>query len=122
MLPLAVLLIFLLKGTTAQGKTCIYLYFFVSPYLSLCTLLHIYKVAKSSLFSHEECDNGWLTYDEHCYFMSNDASLLDFNWHQARDYCLQEGGELASIHSQEEQDFIIHMVIITANVNYQKRQ
>ena len=31
------------------------------------------------------------------------------NWDSARDYCQTEGGELASIHSEEENNAVVHL-------------
>nr|XP_046236153.1 galactose-specific lectin nattectin [Scatophagus argus] len=48
------------------------------------------------------CPYGWSRYGEHC-FMFIDSEKT---WIEAEGYCLFEGGNLASIHSQEENHFI----------------
>ena len=42
--------------------------------------------------------------------MSDTAELTEMSWHQGRSYCMQQGGELISIHSKEEQDMTLQMV------------
>lgn len=58
------------------------------------------------------CDlaSGWLPYGGACYFVSSSPELTSSNWFQARRYCLQQGGELASVHSDNERKFIIGLV------------
>jgi len=50
------------------------------------------------------CDemNGWHEFEDHCYKTFGDIT----NWNNAKDTCLSHDANLASIHSQEEDDFI----------------
>ncbi|XP_072174350.1 macrophage mannose receptor 1-like [Diadema setosum] len=60
------------------------------------------------------CDNDpdWLKYDTdmgtYCYFFSAGATPAGRNkdWYDANEYCMEAGGYLVSIHSQDEIDFL----------------
>lgn len=59
-----------------------------------------------------KCLPGWWTYGRHCYFAYN--GKVGFSWPEARHFCQEvNGGELASIHSRAEVEFI-------RNINYTK--
>jgi hypothetical protein len=48
------------------------------------------------------CPSGWVEFDNHCYqFHPNNQ-----NWSRAHSDCIEAGGNLASVHSQAENDFI----------------
>jgi len=53
------------------------------------------------------CDeiNGWNEFEDHCYKIFNDDSF-ETGWNEAKDICLSHDANLASIHSQDEDDFI----------------
>ena len=44
----------------------------------------------------EACKEGWEKKEEHCYLWSTDKK----NWNDAEDFCLKEGGHLASATSK----------------------
>ncbi|XP_050405448.2 macrophage mannose receptor 1 [Patella vulgata] len=48
------------------------------------------------------CHPGWKSYTSNCYLVVRTSNT----WLQARDYCRQNGGDLASIGSREENNFI----------------
>jgi len=48
------------------------------------------------------CPDDWEEYDGHCYL----EVLEEFMWIEAENECTLQGGHLASIHSQDEQDFV----------------
>ena len=53
---------------------------------------------------------GWMPHEGHEYFFSHMNGVLDTMWFDARDYCMREGGDLASIHNDEEKNFIYETV------------
>uniref|UniRef100_A0A4W4GD15 C-type lectin domain-containing protein n=1 Tax=Electrophorus electricus TaxID=8005 RepID=A0A4W4GD15_ELEEL len=58
------------------------------------------------------CLPGWWPYGSHCYMVYNGKE--GFSWHEARYRCqLIRGGDLASVHSRAEAEFI-------RNINYTK--
>uniref|UniRef100_A0A669F0Z1 C-type lectin domain-containing protein n=1 Tax=Oreochromis niloticus TaxID=8128 RepID=A0A669F0Z1_ORENI len=60
----------------------------------LCCVLSIFS-------AHSQCQSGWREYENKCYFFSTDTK----SWFEANEFCL-EGGNLASIHTQEEEEFL----------------
>jgi hypothetical protein len=54
------------------------------------------------------CPDSWEEYDGHCYL----AVLEEFRWVEAESECTLQGGHLASIHSQDEQDFIFQLLAV----------
>ncbi|XP_061447216.1 snaclec EMS16 subunit beta-like [Rhineura floridana] len=53
------------------------------------------------------CDEGWFQYKDACYLPITDQAQ---NWFTAKDHCGNVGAHLASIHSDEEQNFIFHLM------------
>ncbi|XP_036384637.1 C-type mannose receptor 2 [Megalops cyprinoides] len=53
------------------------------------------------------CDAGYLLYGDHCYHFETETVK---NWDDAQAYCINQNGNLASVHSQEE------MSILTAHM------
>ncbi len=51
------------------------------------------------------CPDDWEEYDGHCYLVVVECLI----WTEAENECTLHGGHLASIHSQEEQDFIYNL-------------
>ena len=58
-------------------------------------------------------EDGWIQFskdqggaDEFCYFF-NDNFNVRFNWFRAYDTCIEKGGRLASISSEQENNFIM---------------
>ncbi|XP_063066766.1 macrophage mannose receptor 1, partial [Engraulis encrasicolus] len=53
------------------------------------------------------CDQGYLLYGDSCYHFESEEVR---NWNDAEQYCVRQGGHLASIHSPEEVGFFVaHM-------------
>jgi hypothetical protein len=46
---------------------------------------------------------------------------VTMSWHQARDFCASQGGHLATIHSQEEHDFVFQNLVFTTDPAEQRR-
>lgn len=51
---------------------------------------------------HVGCESGWNAYDGWCYYSSTE--YLGFN--EAEQRCVDMGGHLASVHSQEVNEFL----------------
>lgn len=61
------------------------------------------KNAKEScLCAQGSCDYGWVQYKNACYKRFNDI----VSWPEAESTCLSRNSHLASIHSEEENDFV----------------
>lgn len=59
----------------------------------------------------EWCDGSWLKYGDHCYLLlSAGRQYPPTTWYASRDRCRGEGGELASIHSSQENDWLVSKV------------
>merc|ERR1712243_531913 len=54
----------------------------------------------------EACGQGWENNTEHCYLLSNDH----LNWTAAEDFCMAEGGHLASVVSYATLNFVAGMM------------
>jgi hypothetical protein len=54
------------------------------------------------------CGTGWVLYNQNCYYFGNGSQLL--TWFDARTTCNQMGAELASIHSQDEDNMLVGQV------------
>lgn len=65
----------------------------------LVCLLFIFSVLAAT---GVDCDDGWSGYGSNCYKLLTEYSDIDV----CRRHCRQAGGDLASIHSKEENDFI----------------
>lgn len=55
------------------------------------------------------CPNEWVKFDKYCYLIRNKYHGVR-TWSLARQYCLDKGSDLASIHSYEEQAFLYDIV------------
>uniref|UniRef100_A0A1I8HVV4 C-type lectin domain-containing protein n=1 Tax=Macrostomum lignano TaxID=282301 RepID=A0A1I8HVV4_9PLAT len=53
-----------------------------------------------------DCGDGWKYFNESCYLIS--SQLL--TWHQSLKTCREHGGDLVSIHSFEENDFLTGLI------------
>ncbi|XP_023930741.1 macrophage mannose receptor 1-like [Lingula anatina] len=52
-------------------------------------------------------DSDWLAHKDYCYFISGSYGSGTKSWYDARKYCMQNGGDLASIHDSDENDFLL---------------
>ncbi|XP_040202225.1 hepatic lectin-like isoform X2 [Rana temporaria] len=48
------------------------------------------------------CENGWLEFEDHCYFFSN----FELNWTNAEKMCLNRESHLVIVNSESEQTFL----------------
>ena len=53
-----------------------------------------------------KCEPGWELFELSCYMIPEDHK----NWELAENDCVQKGGHLASIHSKEENDFLLGLI------------
>jgi len=54
---------------------------------------------------------GWFVYNGFCYFISpRDGPDGRKTWHDAQQYCLSNGGHLASIHTLQENQYLVTLV------------
>ncbi|XP_023932374.1 macrophage mannose receptor 1 [Lingula anatina] len=53
-------------------------------------------------------DTNWLSHGDYCYYLSlRYGRGAQLPWHDAKIYCIQNGGDLISIHSVDENNFLI---------------
>ncbi|KAL5011088.1 hypothetical protein ScPMuIL_013393 [Solemya velum] len=53
----------------------------------------------------------WKFYNGYCYYVSDGyGAESQMSWYDAREYCLQHGGDLLSLHSQMEDNFITSQI------------
>ena len=58
------------------------------------------------LFPIADCPSDWLEFSKNCY----KGFLKYLNWVDAESHCIEHGGHLASVHSDQEKDFIHGLV------------
>ncbi|KAI8778034.1 secretory phospholipase A2 receptor, partial [Biomphalaria glabrata] len=49
-------------------------------------------------------ESGWLYHGGFCYFISDETKT----WSEAQDVCRNKGAELVSVHSQDENNFLLY--------------
>ncbi|CAH1775812.1 unnamed protein product [Owenia fusiformis] len=52
-------------------------------------------------------NDNWKYYDGNCYFISDTVHDERLSWHESESRCQENGGHLLSIHSEQEERFII---------------
>lgn len=70
-----------------------------------------------SLISFQICysdgcqeSEGWVEYDDRCYYITQNVEEADFTWYEAQNWCMENGGDLISIHTYEETELVYSMV------------
>ena len=58
---------------------------------------------KSCCHKSDQCKPGWRRFEDSCYLFQ---MALRLNFSQAEQDCVNKGGHLASVHNQEENNFI----------------
>ncbi|XP_048374137.1 snaclec macrovipecetin subunit beta-like [Sphaerodactylus townsendi] len=53
------------------------------------------------------CDHGWIQYKDACYLPELQHKK---SWDSAEEYCVGQEAHLASVHSSEEDNFILHLM------------
>ncbi|XP_054851444.1 snaclec rhodocetin subunit alpha-like [Eublepharis macularius] len=53
------------------------------------------------------CDEGWIQYKDACYLPELQQKR---SWSNAEEYCVEREAHLASVHSHEEDNFILHLM------------
>uniref|UniRef100_A0A1I8AD29 CUB domain-containing protein n=1 Tax=Steinernema glaseri TaxID=37863 RepID=A0A1I8AD29_9BILA len=85
---------------------------FIAPPMSHLAVLSL-LLALQGAFAQQSCPLGWKfrAEDSACYFFDSDRTL---DWESARKFCRDtDGGDLVSIGSQAEYDFVKDQVITT---------
>ena len=68
----------------------------------LVKLIFAIKI-KSCCYESDQCKPGWRRFEDSCYLFQ---MALRLSWSQAEQNCVNKGGHLASVHNQEENNFI----------------
>ena len=58
----------------------------------------------------------WRSHGSDEFYVSQVAEEIEYTWHQAREWCMNNGGDLVSIHSAEEHAFITNWASISSNL------
>ena len=61
------------------------------------------------MISDAKCAENWVRREEFCYLYVD----THLSWQHASNYCTGKGGNLASIHDKEENDFIWSKFLLT---------
>ncbi|CAI9590690.1 unnamed protein product, partial [Staurois parvus] len=71
-------------------------------FISLLFVFYSKLYQQVSQISGRSCENEWLEFEKHCYFLST----FQLTWKKAENMCLNRGGHLAIIDSLKEQNFL----------------
>ena len=64
----------------------------------------------------QDCPGGWDEREGFCYRVNRGGTQEPpLNWHDARTECMDQGGDLVSIESEEEKDYVLQLVRHTYN-------
>lgn len=66
-------------------------------------------------------DNTWFLYEDHCYKFYSDVDEDPVSYWEAHKLCRNEGGELVSIHTLEENYWIESMVGFVSRTSVHRR-
>ena len=72
-------------------------------YKYLKTFLFLFIYSAEMNIPVESCETGWSYFNGNCYKKIDDL----LNWHDSNEACKREGANLASIHSKQEQQFLL---------------
>ena len=64
--------------------------------------------------------DDWISMGDYCYLFSDPDTQGQKTWDEAEKWCNLHEGYLASVGSQQEQDFLNNLVRTTVNLNYSK--
>ncbi|XP_013399078.2 macrophage mannose receptor 1-like [Lingula anatina] len=65
----------------------------------------------------DTCGDSWHSYGDHCYYISEGwGSTHRKSWFSARQWCMENAGDLLSIHTPGEADFVTTLVSKTDNI------
>ncbi|XP_069504437.1 macrophage mannose receptor 1-like [Ambystoma mexicanum] len=64
--------------------------------------------APTSLMPLGGCPSNWLSHKKRCYKISGDGEIEVRSWSAARQQCINQGGNLATINSDDVQDFLLY--------------
>lgn len=63
------------------------------------------------------CEKGWYNFREKCYKVAGKKKSGRMPWDRAVTRCVNDGGNLVSIHSKEEFDFIVSFLLMDVKAN-----
>jgi len=78
-----------------------------------CTTMHVRHQPIAAVCEHRitpskyQCPYNWTSFDKHCYKFFEDQVI----WNDANQECLAQGGNLVSIHSAEEDQFVTKTLV-----------
>lgn len=77
-------------------------------YFLFVVTTHCSSPFETSLAAHfVGCEDGWLSYDNWCFYSSALHSVYEMRtFYDAQQQCREMGGELASIHNREENEYL----------------
>lgn len=55
-------------------------------------------------------DYNFTLFNNKCYYVSTAEDDEKLNWFKSREFCQNNGGDLVSIHSSKELEYIVSMV------------
>ena len=62
-------------------------------------------------FSASPCGTDWLFYGGFCFYFTKEyGQPSKLNWFAARQWCHSNGGDLASVHDDDTNDFLTNIV------------
>uniref|UniRef100_A0A3Q4MLT2 C-type lectin domain-containing protein n=1 Tax=Neolamprologus brichardi TaxID=32507 RepID=A0A3Q4MLT2_NEOBR len=70
----------------------------------VCYVLYFFSVYYSLRFSSSPV--GWLRFNNKCFMFKGKKNDIKGNWSYARSWCREQGGDLAVIDDQYENDFV----------------
>jgi len=74
-----------------------------------CTICSFENTINGECFE-EKCEEGWESFENNCYRLLDNSGSHYRDINQCKQECEASGGNLTSIHSQEENDFLVELL------------
>ena len=65
-------------------------------------------------FKDSDCEIGWVPFKRNCYRMTTGQ----FHWALSENDCVEKEAHLASVHSEEENEFLVHFTRLNGIPSY----